>query len=298
MPSRRVRPAAFAGPLLLAFVTLVLAAPAGAQLLDDPRAVAMSGMRGDPIANSAVYHNPAGMSRAFIYAAEALYARDAAGQNVAGVNIVDSKTQQNLGVGVSYGYQFSDSDAPVKSDGHDVRLALSHPLSDRIHAGVGLRYLHLDREADEGVEVEDLKGFTLDAGVLVEVGSGIHLGVSGENLIDLDDPAVPRQLGGALGFTGESFTLDVDVMADFDRHPEGETAVVVATGLELLVADTIPLRVGYTWDGALEESWVGGGVGFITKGAGSNGGQVSISYRQNVTDTEHYVFSAGLTVFL
>ncbi|MEZ4432190.1 MAG: hypothetical protein R3F65_07220 [bacterium] len=59
---------------------LVAVAPAGAQLLDDPRALGMSGVRGDPVANSAVYHNPAGMSRAFLYAAEALFLRDAGGR--------------------------------------------------------------------------------------------------------------------------------------------------------------------------------------------------------------------------
>ncbi|MEZ4432189.1 MAG: hypothetical protein R3F65_07215 [bacterium] len=117
------------------------------------------------------------------------------------MNIVDSKTQQNLAVGVSYGYQFTDSDAPVRSEGHDVRLALSHPVSDRFHMGVGLRYLHLDREADEG-EVEDLKGFTLDAGLLFDLGEGAACGGEWENLIDLDDASVPRLLGGAVGFTG------------------------------------------------------------------------------------------------
>lgn len=282
---------------LVVLVALVLAAPAGAQLLDDPRALGMSGVRGDPVANSAVYHNPAGMSRAFVYAAEVLYLRDAGGQNVVGVNIVDSKTQQNLAVGVSYGYQFTDSDAALRSEGHDARLALSHPVSDRLHVGVGLRYLHLDREVDEG-EIEDLKGFTLDAGLLLDLGGGLHVGVSGENLIDLDDASVPRLLGGAVGFTGETFSLGVDVLADFDRHPKGEAAVVVDAGLELLLGDVLPLRAGYRWDGALEESWVGGGVGFITKGAGSNGGQVSLSYRQNVTDTDEYVFGASLTLFL
>lgn len=296
--SSRLMPIAALFSLAITASLALTATPAAAQMLDDPRAVAMSGVRGDPIANGAVYHNPAGMSRAYLYAAEAIFLRDSAGNNVAAVNIVDSKTQQKLAVGASYGFQFSDSDAAVRTDGHDARLALSHSVSERVHVGIGLRYLHLDREADGGVVVEDLKGFTLDGGLFVDVGSGLFLGVSGENLIDLDDAAAPRQLGGAVGFTGSTFSVDVDVMADFDRQAEGETAVVVGAGLELLLADVVPLRVGYTWDGALEQSWVGGGVGFITKGAGSNGGQVSVSYRQNVTVSGAYVFAAGLTLFL
>lgn len=297
-------------PLAVALCgALLSAAPAAAQLLEDPRHVAMGGVRGDPVANSAVIHNPAGLSRAYLYFAEVMYLRDAAGHNVAGVNIVDSKTQQQLAVGVAYGYQFTDEDAPIATDGHDVRLSLSHPFSDRVHIGLGLHYLHLERtakaaEGEEGEQTpevddpDDLKGFTLDAGVLIDVGQGLTIGLVGENLIHLDDPAAPRRAGGGLAFTADAFVIDVDVLADFDRHPKGETAVMLDSGLELLVADVVPLRVGYSWDGALEQSWFGGGVGFLTRGEGSSGGQLSISYRQNLDDTDEYLLAAGLTLFL
>lgn len=293
-PARVSCALAVGGVALLA----LLASTAHAQVLDDPRAVGMSGVRGDPLANSAVYHNPAGMSRAHIYAAEVLFLRDGANQNVAGVNVVDSKTQQSLAVGVSYGYQFTDEDAPIRTGGHDVRLALAHAFTQRVHVGVGVRYLHLDREADEGIVVEDLKGFTLDAGMLIDFGSGLHVGAYGENLVAVDDPTVPRRAGGAVGYATERFTIDVDVLGDFDRHPEGDAAVMVQSGLEVLVDDQLPIRVGYTWDGALEESWVGGGLGFITHTGGTQGGQISVSYRQNVTRTDDYQFAAGFTLFL
>lgn len=289
--------------LLALALAALYASPAMAQLLDDPRNVAMGGVRADPVANSAVMHNPAGLSRAYLYFAEAMYVRDAAGHNVIGANIVDSKTQRELAVGVAYGYQFTDDDAEISTDGHDVRLSLSHRLTDRVHIGIGARYLYLDREAkaaegEEPVKVDDLKGLTLDAGVLIEVGRGLNLGLVGENLIELDDPAVPRRAGGGLAYVGDGFALDVDVLADFDRHPKGDTAVVLDAGIEILVADVLPLRVGYTWDGAFEQSWVGGGVGFLTRGEGTSGGQLSLSYRQNVDETEQYIIAAGLTLFL
>jgi len=305
---RNSLPAAF---LVLVTVSC-FADPALAQLLTDPRVVGMSGVRGDPVGNSAVYANPAGMSRAYIYAAEVLFTRDAYGHNVAGLNIVDSKTQPKLAVGASYGYQFTDSDAEITTDGHDARLAFSHPFTDRVHVGLGLRYLHLDREETdpedpmlpEGTQAsnakgpDDLKGFTLDAGLLIDVGEGLMIGLVGENLVPIDDPATPRRAGGSIGFIGDVFSIDVDVLADFDRHPKGEAAVDLGTGLELLVADVLPLRAGYRYDGALEQSWVGGGVGFITKGSSSNGGQISISYSQNVTVSDQFLLSAGLVLFL
>ncbi len=279
------------------------ASPCAAQLLDDPRAVAMGGVRGDPVANSAVIHNPAGLSRAYLYFAEAVYLRDGAGKNVAGVNIVDSKTQQKLAVGVAYGYQFTDSDADVIVDGHDVRLSMSHPFSDRVHVGVGLHYVHLDRsvpveEGEAPVEIDDLKGFTIDAGLLVDVGQGLTIGLVGENLIDLDDPALPRRAGGGLAFAADAISLDVDVLADFDRGADDATTVLVEGGAELLLADVVPLRVGYTWDGALEQSWLAGGIGFLTRGEGTKGGQISISYRHNLDAEGEYVLAGGLTMFL
>lgn len=291
--------------LLAASATLVgLAAPGVAQVLDNPRAVAMGGVRGDPVANHAVIHNPAGLSRAYLYFAEAFYLRDSAGHNVVGANIVDSKTQRQLAVGVAYGYQFTDGEADIITDGHDVRLSMSHPFTDRVHIGVGLHYLHLDRSVptEEGeepaFEVEDLKGFTLDAGLLIDVGEGLTLGLVGENLIDLEDPALPRRVGGGAAFTADRFSLDVDVLADFDSDPQGDTAVLFEGGLELLVADAVPLRAGYTWNGALEQSWIGGGIGFLTKGEGTKGGQISISYRHNLDVEGQYLLAGGLTLFL
>lgn len=289
--------------LSLCAALALLATPAAAQLLDDPRAIAMGGVRGDPVANSAVMHNPAGLSRAYLYFAEAMYLRDGQGNNVAGVNIVDSKTQQQLAVGVAYGYQFTDSDADLLTEGHDVRLSMSHPFSDRVHIGVGLHYLHLERsvptkEGEDPIEVDDLKGFTLDAGLLIDLGQGLSIGLVGENLIDLEDASVPRRAGGGLAFAADQVSIDVDVLADFDRHPDGDTAVLIDGGFELLVADVVPLRAGYTWDGALEQSWVGGGVGFLTRGEGSNGGQISISYRHNLDVDDAWILAAGLTMFL
>ena len=292
-------------PVLLSLLAALVcfATPCGAQLLDNPRAVAMGAVRGDPVANSAVIHNPAGLSRAYLYFAEAVYLRDGAGHNVAGVNIVDSKTQRQLAVGVAYGYQFTDSDADVITDGHDVRLSMAHPFSDRIHIGVGLHYVHLDRsipteEGQEPVEVDDLKGFTVDAGLLIDAGQGLTIGLVGENLVDLGDPALPRRAGGGVAFAAEAFSLGVDLLADFDRHPADETALIFEAGAELLLADAVPMRVGYTWDGALEQSWIGGGLGFLTRGEGTKGGQVSISYRHNLDVEGEYVLAGGLTLFL
>ena len=268
-----------------------------AQIADSPRAMAMSGVRGDPVASSAIIQNPAGMSRAYMYAAEIQYFRAGPNDlNAMGLSVVDSKTQPQLAVGLNYAYQFADSDAPLAQDGHDVRLAFAHPMvAEKCHLGVAMRYLAIDR-GGVGVETKDLEGFTLDVGFLASLAPSLHLGLVGQSLIEMEDDAVPRRAGGGLAYTGKPLVVDVDVLADFDTHPDG-VKPVVAAGIELLLAESVPIRAGYEFDGALETSWVSGGLGFVM-GSGANGGQLSLAYRQNLEDSKAHAFGVSLTMFL
>ena len=273
------------------FLLLSVAASAHAQLVDSPRAAGMGGAnRGDPVANSALIYNPAGMSRSYQYAAQAQYFRSG-DLNVVGANVVDSKTQPALAVGVAYGYQFTDSGVKG-NDGHDARVGFSRAIiPGNVNVGVSLRYLYIER-AEEGAE--DLKGFTLDAGLLFS-SDRFHLGISGQSLINLDDTAVPRKFGGGVAYTGDVITADFDAVAVFDAKNEAKMSY--AGGLEIFLQEVIPIRLGYEYVSATESSWAGGGIGFVN-GDGNNAGQVSISFRQNIEDAGQYLFAAGMTLFL
>ena len=191
--------------LSLSIGCLILPGLAHAQIADSPRAMSMSAVRGDPVASSAVIQNPAGMSRAYMYAAEIQYFRAGPDDlNAMGLSVVDSKTQPQLAVGLNYSYQFADSDAPLAQDGHDVRLAFAHPMvAEKFHLGVAMRYLAIDR-AGEGVVTQDLEGFTLDVGFLASLAPTLHLGLVGQSLIEMEDESVPRRAGGGLAYTGET----------------------------------------------------------------------------------------------
>jgi len=102
-------------------------------------------------------------------------------------------------------------------------------------------------------------------------------------------------VGGGLSYTG-LFALAVDVLADLDTHEAGAKPVINA-GLEVLVGEAVPIRLGYEHDKAAETKWVSGGVGFMTGGAAKKG-QFSVSYRHNLDDNDRYVFGLGLTMFL
>jgi hypothetical protein len=249
-------------------------------------------VRGDPVAGSALVYNPAGMARALLYAAEVQYFRDQpSGANGMAMSVVDSRTQESLAVGFGYGYQFTSENAPMTNDGHDVRLAFAHPIvPQQVAVGMGLHYINLDR-----VGAKDIDALTLDVGLLWSLSGAFHLGIVGENLIPTDDVVYPRRAGGGLAFVGETVSLDIDVVADFDTA--ATTRAVLMTGLELLLGGSLPLRGGFEYNAASELNYLTGGIGFMSGGA-DGGLQLNVSYRQCIDLTDEFQISAGISLFL
>lgn len=278
-----------------ALVVSALATSAAAQAVVSPRALGMgNAVRGDPRSNSALILNPAGMSRDYVYAAEFGYHRANGAESNAGVlNVVDSRTQPNLAVGIAYGYEFVDKAAPVNDGGHDVRVGFSTAPSDRVSMGVGLHYLRLNRKDP----VEDFDAFTLDAGILMQLTKQINLGLVGHNLAPTDDDAYPTEVGGGVAITDRMFTLDVDVVVNITPPGEEKPKPRIMAGAEFMVQETLPLRVGYERDQLQEVDFVTGGLGFIMSDRGG-GGQINIGYRQNLKQTEDFNLMAAITLFL
>ena len=280
---------------LFAAVALAAIVPARADILDDPRALGMgTAVRGDPLANTALIYNPAGMSRSYVYAAEIEFFRAGPGDgNAVGINIVDSKTQPNLAVGAAYAYEFTDSKTEPKIDGHNARLGFSHAvLPNQVFMGVGLHYLNVDRTAP----LDDTKGFTVDAGALVSLTPAFHLGVVGQNLIDLQDREQPRLAGGGIAYTGGRLTLDFDTMVDFTTQEKAQP--VYAVGGELLLGESVPVRLGFERNQASGKSIFGGGLGFMTADEATGGSQFNLAFRQDLGDAKAYHFGVGLAFYL
>ena len=294
---------------LLGLGLVLLATPAMAQIVDSPRAMGMGGaVAGDPMVNSALVYNPAGMARAMVYSAQGQFFRSApAGLNSVGANVVDSKSQPRLAMGVAYGYVFSDSDAPVTVNGHDVRLGVASPMNARgnLTVGLTLHYLHLDRETNTEATppsglasrplVEDFKRLTADVGLLWSLNETVHVGLVGYNLIETGNPELPRQAGGGLGFTVGQASVDLDLLGDFDSAEK--TEMVVRGGMELLLADILPLRGGFILDKAHDRTIATGGVGFMGGVPGSSY-QINLAYQQDLDDKDAFEISAGMSFFL
>ncbi len=287
----------------------------------------MGAVRGDPVGSSAVIYNPAGLSRALFYSAEAQYFRAQPDKvNLAGVTIVDSRTQPQLAVGIAYGYQFTDKTADIQHNGQDVKLAMAHAVvPERFHIGFGFRYIAVNRtygdeetvDADAMAmtdmateirpELEALEGFTVDAGLLFSASRSVHIGLVGHNLIDVDDDQLPVQAGGGLAYTGSPVVLAVDGLADFSRHPDGPKPII-STGMEVLIGQLVPFRLGYTFDGVgtCDESsnecqanhWASGGIGFMSAPRGGRSNQLTVSYKQNISEPTEINIGLGLIFFL
>lgn len=270
-------------------------AAAHAEGFNEPRAQGMGGaVHADPVANSSLFGNPAGLSRTYSYAAELDYFRTGPGdRNGVGLNVVDSKTQPSLAVGMAYGYEFSDPKTKPKFEGHNARLAFAHPIvANEVNMGVGLHYVNYDR----GGVGENLSAFTLDAGLVYSATSALHIGLAGQNLIDTGDPEFPLLAGGGLAYTGELATLAFDTMADFTTT--GSAKPVFQGGLEFMLANVVPLRAGVERNQATQNTRLSGGVGFVAAEEQEAGSQLNISFSKSLDVKQDFQFGAGFVLFL
>ncbi len=194
---------------------------------------------------SGMYHNPAGIATARMYAIAGTYAYTPAG-NLLNASIVDSKTNPNIAAQAGYSYLIGHDDARDPS-GHDIRLALAVPaLPERVSIGLSGRYLILERDGTEFA-----RGFTLDAGFLFQIVESFHAGLVGKNLIDIcQQPercrgAVPMNVGAGVAYGKTTpFHISADFVADIGSRPEG-VAYEIDAGAEYMIGGSFPIRAGY-----------------------------------------------------
>ena len=228
-------------------------------------------------------------------------------------------------MGIAYGYQFTDKTADIQHNGQDVKLAMAHAVvPERFHVGFGFRYIAVNRSygeteatdsdamnmmdvIDDRPALEALEGFTVDAGLLFSASRSVHIGLVGHNLIDVDDDQLPVQAGGGIAYTGSPVVLAVDGLADFSRHPDGPKPVI-SSGIEVLLGQLVPFRLGYTFDGVgtCDETsdacqanhWASGGIGFMSAPRGGRSNQLTVSYKHNLTEPTEINIGLGLIFFL
>lgn len=245
--------------------------------VETARTAALAGAtRAFGIGTSGLYLNPAAMSLSRVYHLEALaqIAPEARRQTY-GATAVDSITSRlSGGIGGHYGVQDSSG---LKRAWTDIRFALGYPFSDKLHAGIGGRYLNLrqdglgvlgDSYVSGGLHNDAiLDSFSFDAGLVARPVPQLAIGIVGTNLSHPDNGFQPTTLGGGVGFGSEDFTIEGDVVADFttwtDKNGGSRTTLRAMLGGEYLVADHFPIRLGYRFDQGQRSHALSGGIGYV-----------------------------------
>lgn len=259
--------------LLLVLPLLLLPPNAGAQehVLNNllhARSYAMGGAYSTlGLGAEAVVGNPAAMSLYKRYLIEASGAWDFQNKDAfVTVSLLDSQTSQ-LAAGLTYDL-VSFGRGEERRTAHLSTFAFSMPLMEFLHAGVSARYLTMSG-------AESANAVTMDAGLVLQLVEGLHLGASGHNLIDIHHPEMPRYYVFSGAIVGNIFSLATDVRADFESGPS--TQLVYSAGGELVLGAGIPLRAGYRYEALTGEHSVSGGLGFFTESGG-----IDLAYLQSL----------------
>ncbi|MFH0902628.1 MAG: hypothetical protein V2A73_18515 [Pseudomonadota bacterium] len=223
--------------------------------------------------STAAVLNPAGAALTRSYVIEisgGLRPDDGDEADVFAVSICDSVTSRAAAC-ISYNYLQNES---IESF-HNVGLTTAVPLSERFFVGLTNRYLSLDDAAaaagtgtETGTENGSTKGWSLDGGIVVKPVSVLGLAVVGHNLFSsgMSDADSPRSVGFGAALTPVPKLL---VAADAQWRIEEDRSVRYGMGAEYFLSEQggehgMPLRLGYVYDDNESQSFLTGGIGYVT----------------------------------
>jgi hypothetical protein len=230
----------------------------------------------------AIGGNPAALSLAKRFSGELSGTYDIATQyGVGSVALVDSRTSQ-VAAGISY--HFATFGGSERRWSHISTLALSYPLAPWLHIGVAGRHYFL-------LGASSTNAVTMNAGVILKPVSFISLGLSGHNLISPLNRDVPRYFVASV--SGQFFG-QVTPVFDLRLDANGVSARTgFHGGLEWVVAETFPLRIGYEYDGIAGHQFLSGGLGLQVDGTG-----VDVAYRHELQGDNARMLAATIKIQL
>jgi hypothetical protein len=221
---------------------------------------------------SALFMNPANMAASRVYHAAALVQiwPEASRQSygVAAVDSVGSSSRIAGGLGATWTRQDPDG---VDRTASDLRFAFAYPLSDKLFAGAGGRFLWLSENgagplgpsyASSGLDGDKIvKNFAFDLGLTLKPGGGLSLALVGNNLNGADTGFQPLTFGGGIGFVRDKFGIEGDVVSDFVTWDQNRLRAMGA--LELMLGDHAVVRGGYRFDQGANSHAASLGLGYI-----------------------------------
>lgn len=293
----RVLAASTSFGLTIGLALAVTLAPTDAHAREDGAPAAALGqadaVRASGVGTSALYFNPAGMSTIRQYSFEAGYSllQDVTDGHAFGVSAVDSATNGNLAMGLGYNY-ITSKQGNVDRDGHSARFALATGYGGQdwsFSVGVGGRYLDLAR----GGDTSDVEFFTVDAGLIFQLGNILRLGVAGQNLIDTKAISeAPRKVGFGAAARFSSLELSFDTELDIQTY-EDETPATFLVGAQYFFEQGIVVRAGFAADGLRDQNRFAVGASYVSATIGAD-----LAYTRATDDSGDSIFSASFKYFL
>jgi len=280
------RPRLVAAALLLLLAGSGAAAeppPGGIPDLVGPRSLALGASIGIASSNDGIFVNAASMAARKAYSIEALFYDDRRGSSDVGqyygASVVDSVTAPVTG-GVAYTRAGKGA-----YTGNLFDMALAGPVAEKLYLGVTGKWYSVHGPTDVGVA-------TADASLFWEAADYLSIGAAGYNLVPVSRDAV-APLGAGVGISVGTDQL-AHVTGEWRaQFPSGKTLNRYAVGAEVLVANMVPLRAGWTKDEVLRTSWWSAGGGVIVR----QGVALDVGYRQSFDASSARTFALSLKVF-
>ncbi|RKH58029.1 hypothetical protein [Corallococcus aberystwythensis] len=228
-----------------------------------------SAFRATGLGADAILGNPAAMALYPIYRIEGTGAYDPRNkEGYLGVSLADSSSGR-LALGVDY-HWLSLGRGGGRTSANLSTLGAALPLGQTLLIGLSGHYLRLNGQS------RFANSITLDAGLLMRLSEQLSLGISGHNLIDTENVELTRYFSAHAAYVGPAVVVAFDMRGDFETRDS--TVLTYSAGAEYILDQTIPLRVGYTYDGFQEVSRVTVGAGFLSPG----GGGLDLAYQHDL----------------
>jgi hypothetical protein len=314
--ARQKRRPFWGAPLLVAAALALFGSPALAEPssvppelgydygeVETPRAAGVAGaIRATSIGTSAMLANPANMAVGKVYHVGALaQLYPESGRMTFGGAVVDSIiSSSGLAGGFYGGWSQQDPDG-IRREWTDLRFGLAMPLADILYLGITGRYLNASQKglgplgqskASGGIpEGSIIETVTFEAGATLRPLPEFLISVVGYNLTNQDTSLLPLMGALAVGFTSEDFSLGADMVLESRTY--GDSRIRVQGGGELLIADVVPVRLGYRFDQGPESHALAAGVGYLNQKFG-----IDVAVRRAVVGPEYTAVTFGFTLHI
>lgn len=213
--------------------------------------------------------NPAALSLYKRYQIELNGAWDVPlGYGYGSLSIADSTNQ--LAMGISY--TFATFGGEARRWAHLTTLAMSYAIADWIHLGITTRHHVL-------IGASNTNSISMNAGLMFRPVQWLTFGFSGHNLIPVWNRDVSRYFVASISaqILGQ-LTPAFDLRMDFNQP---DPRLAYHGGLEWLIAETFPVRIGYQYDGIMNHQYLSGSIGWFNQGSG-----VDVAYRHELGGQE------------